>query len=198
MAETNRLEQFRKMASDDPTNELAHLSLGKAQLDAGQAQEAVESLDRAISLNPAISKAYQLAAAALEKLGRQADAIDFLTRGVKVADDRGERMARDEMAATLRGLGAPVPAFTEKAAVAVQVGEGLVQCKRCGEVKSRLPKAPFSNPQGKEIFEKVCAECWQQWIRMGTKVINELRLPLNDPQAQKVYDQHMVEFLNLK
>jgi len=25
-----------------------------------------------------------------------------------------------------------------------------------------------------------------------------LRLPLADPQAQKAYDQHMLEFLNLK
>ena len=32
---------------------------------------------------------------------------------------------------------------------------------------------------------------------MGTKVINELRLPLNDPQAQKIYDQHMMDFLTL-
>jgi Fe-S cluster biosynthesis and repair protein YggX len=32
---------------------------------------------------------------------------------------------------------------------------------------------------------------------MGTKVINELRLPLSDPQAQKIFDQHMREFLNL-
>jgi Fe-S cluster biosynthesis and repair protein YggX len=33
---------------------------------------------------------------------------------------------------------------------------------------------------------------------MGTKVINELRLPMNDPQAQKIYEQHMVEFLGLR
>jgi hypothetical protein len=32
---------------------------------------------------------------------------------------------------------------------------------------------------------------------MGTKVINELRLPMDDPKAGKIYDQHMVEFLNL-
>jgi Fe-S cluster biosynthesis and repair protein YggX len=198
MADMNRLEQFRKMANDDPNNELAHLSLGKAYLDAGQAAEAVESLDRTISLNPAISKAYQLAAAALEKLGRKQDAIDRLTHGARIADDRGERMPRDEMAAALRALGAPVPAFTEKSTVAVQVGEGQVLCKRCGEVKSKLAKPPFSNAMGREIFERICAECWRQWIGMGTKVINELRLPLNDPQAQKVYDQHMSEFLNLK
>jgi Fe-S cluster biosynthesis and repair protein YggX len=198
MSDTSRLEQFRKMANDDPTNELAHLSLGKAYLDAGQAEEAVGSLDRAIELNPAISKAYQLAAAALDKLGRKADAVDRLTRGVKVADDRGERLARDEMAATLTSLGAPVPAFTEKAVAARNVGEGQVLCKRCSEVKSKLAKPPFSNALGREIYEKICADCWNQWIRMGTKVINELRLPLNDPQASKIYDQHMAEFLNLK
>ncbi|HEX4123360.1 MAG TPA: Fe(2+)-trafficking protein [Tepidisphaeraceae bacterium] len=198
MADTSRLEQFRKMANDDPTNELAHLSLGKAYLDAGQAEEAVASLDRAIELNPKISKAYQLAGAALEKLGRKSESIDRLTRGVTVADERGERQARDEMAASLTALGAPVPAFAEKSSAAVQVGEGKVLCKRCGEAKPSLPKPPFSNPQGRQIFENVCADCWNQWIRMGTKVINELRLPLNDPQAQKVYDQHMAEFLNLK
>ncbi len=32
---------------------------------------------------------------------------------------------------------------------------------------------------------------------MGTKVINELRLPLSDPQAQKIFAQHEKEFLNL-
>ena len=33
---------------------------------------------------------------------------------------------------------------------------------------------------------------------MGTKVINELRLPLGDPKARKAYDDHMVDFLNLR
>jgi len=47
------------------------------------------------------------------------------------------------------------------------------------------------------IQEKICADCWREWIGMGTKVINELRLPLNDPRAQKEFDRHMYEFLNL-
>jgi len=25
-----------------------------------------------------------------------------------------------------------------------------------------------------------------------------MRLPLSDPQAQKIFDQHMIEFLNLR
>jgi len=48
------------------------------------------------------------------------------------------------------------------------------------------------------IYEKICNDCWREWIAMGTKVINEMRLPLSDPQAQKVFDQHMMEFLNLQ
>jgi len=57
---------------------------------------------------------------------------------------------------------------------------------------------PFRNAVGQEIYQKICADCFREWIGMGTKVINELRLPMNDPQAQKVYDQHMMEFLNLR
>ncbi|CAA9413769.1 MAG: hypothetical protein AVDCRST_MAG64-2478, partial [uncultured Phycisphaerae bacterium] len=34
-----RIEQFRKMASDDPGNELGHFSLGRALLDAGRDAE---------------------------------------------------------------------------------------------------------------------------------------------------------------
>jgi len=35
-------------------------------------------------------------------------------------------------------------------------------------------------------------------IKMGTKVINELRLPMNDPQAQTIWDQHIRAFLGLQ
>ena len=84
------------------------------------------------------------------------------------------------------------------AEVKTEVGQGEVLCKRCGRVAPKMPSQPFSNAQGKMIFENICADCWRAWIGMGTKVINELRLPLADPQAQKIFDQHMLEFLNLK
>jgi Fe-S cluster biosynthesis and repair protein YggX len=43
-----------------------------------------------------------------------------------------------------------------------------------------------------------CVGRWKEWVAMGTKVINELRLPMNEPEAQKVFDKHMYEFLNLQ
>jgi Fe-S cluster biosynthesis and repair protein YggX/predicted TPR repeat methyltransferase len=194
----SRIEQFRKMAEADPDNELGHFSLGRAYLDAGQYEQAVESLRRVVELNPNISKAYQLLAEAQLKQGKRDSAIQFLTMGARIANERGDHMPRNAMLATLKELGAPVPEFAAKAAPAQPVGEGQVLCSRCGQVKPRMPNAPFSNAQGKMIHERVCADCWREWIGMGTKVINEMRLPLADPQAQKIFDQHMMEFLNLK
>jgi Fe-S cluster biosynthesis and repair protein YggX len=197
MSESNsRIEQFRKMAEADPNNELGHFSLGKACLDAGMTTQAIQSFQRALELNPNLAKVYQLLATALLKENRKAEAIERLTRGVDIAAARGDLMPKKEMIAMLKDLGAPVPESV--VAVAPQpVGEGQVSCHRCGRVARKLPGPVFSNALGKEIYEKICADCWREWIAMGTKVINELRLPLSDPQAQKIFDQHMKEFLNL-
>lgn len=185
------------MAEADPNNEIGHFSLGRALLDAGQFSEAAASFGRAIAINSNLSKAYQLMASALLKIEQKSEAIEKLQAGVKVADARGELMPKNEMIRMLKELGAEVP-VEQKAAVDREAGAGEVLCARCGQIKPKLPRAPFSHPQGQMIFDKVCADCWREWIPMGTKVINELRLPLADPQAQKMYDQHMLEFLNLK
>ena len=193
----SRIEQFRKMASDDPNNELGHFSLGRALLDAGHFDEAAQSFDRAIAINANLSKAYQLAATALLKQNQRDRAIEKLTQGVKIADARGDVMPRTEMVKMLTDLGAPVPELASQKQAPVEVGEGQVLCKRCGKVKPKLPKPPMRNAFGQEIYDNICADCWRDAIGQGTKVINELRLPLNDPQANKIWDQHIREFLNL-
>jgi len=199
VAQTNsRLEQFQKMANDDPSNEVAHFSLGREYLAAGRNDEALASLARCLELNPNIAKAYHLSAQALVALHRKDEAVSKLTEGVKRADERGEMMPRNEMVAMLKELGAPVPDFKSASQPAQAVGEGQVACARCHKVNPKLPKPPFKGPNAQEVYEKICAACWREWIPMGTKVINELRLPLNDPQAQKIYDQYMMEFLNLR
>ena len=197
MAENReRIEQFRKMAEADPANELGHFSLGRALLDDGQFGEATSSLRRVIELNPNISKAYQLLGDALLKQNDSGAAVAVYTTGVKIAASRGDVMPKNEMTAKLKELGAAVPEVASTTA-ATAAGEGEVLCKRCGKIQPKLPKPPFSNAFGQEIFENIGAPCWREAIGHGTKVINELRLPLADPQAQKLWDQHIREFLNL-
>jgi len=196
MADNVTIERFRKMASDDPDNVLGHFSLGRALAEAGQHEEAISPLQRVIELDRNISRAYQLLANSLLATQRRDEAVAQLTSGVTVAHERGDMMPKTEMLKQLQELGAPVPQLAKKEEI--KVGEGQVFCQRCKQVNPRLPAPPFSNAQGKLIYENTCAACWREWIGMGTKVINELRLPLSDPQAQKIFDQHMMEFLNLK
>jgi Fe-S cluster biosynthesis and repair protein YggX len=190
------IERFAKMAQADPTNELGHFSLGRALLDDGQNAEAAASFARVIELNPNMGRAYQLLATALLNLDRRDEAIGRLAQGVKVAQSRGETLPKREMIAKLKELGITVP-DDEPAAPAVEIGSGQVLCKRCGKIAPKLASPPMRNAFGREIFEHTCADCWQEAIRVGTKVINELRLPLGDPKAGKIWDQHVREFLNL-
>jgi Fe-S cluster biosynthesis and repair protein YggX len=51
---------------------------------------------------------------------------------------------------------------------------------------------------GKKIYDQVCAECWDYWLRnLSIKVINEMRLDLSTEQGVEVYDQIMRETLGL-
>lgn len=201
MADVNtadeRIERFKKMAEADPNNELGHFSLGKAYLEVGRHAEAIDSLRRAIAINKNLSKAYQLIAQSQLKLERPGEAVATLTEGVKIANARGEMLPRNEMAEMLKGLGAAVPEFAQSGATKVEAGEGEVLCRRCGQVRPKLPGPPMRNDFGRLVFENTCAACWREAIGMGTKVINEMRLDLSDPRAQKVWDQNIREFLNL-
>lgn len=198
MAETNtRIEQFRKMANDDPNNALAHFSLGREYLNAGMFGDAVASFRRVLEIDGNITKAYHLLGTALLKDDKRDEAIGVLTAGVRRAHERGDMMPKNEMSRMLKDLGAAVPELEAKAPERAP-SAGEVQCRRCNQVKPKIASPPFRNAFGQEIYEKICADCWREAIGYGTKVINELRLPLADPQAQKMWDQHIREFLNLQ
>jgi Fe-S cluster biosynthesis and repair protein YggX len=197
-----RIQQFKQMAEADPDNELGHFSLGKAYLEAGRLDDATASLEKAVSLNPKMSKAYQLLGEALDGSKRRDRAIEWVTKGVTVADEQGDRMPRDAMAKMLKEWNATVPAFKEETAGTRALAAGVAtegfQCVRCGRPTGKLAKAPFRGELGQKILENVCDICWQEWVAMGTKVINELGLVLSTPSGQDAYDQYMIEFLQLE
>jgi Fe-S cluster biosynthesis and repair protein YggX len=71
-----------------------------------------------------------------------------------------------------------------------------VHCARCGRTDApALAKRPLPGSQGEELRERVCADCWAEWLHMEVMVINELRLNFMDPASQGILNQQMRQFL---
>jgi len=197
----DRIAQFRKMASDDPDNELGHFRLGQLLMEAGDYDEAMRSFRRTLELSPQFSKVYQLLGSCLIKLERPGDAAQVLREGFAVADERGDNMPRDEMAKLLGQLGQPVP--EPKRAAGGPAAAGGFRCLRpgclAGAHARQLPGPPMNDDIGRRIHASVCADCWNDWLRnYSIKVINEMRLDLSTERGQEVYDQVMQEFLGFE
>jgi Fe-S cluster biosynthesis and repair protein YggX/predicted TPR repeat methyltransferase len=192
---------LRKMASDDPDNELGHFRLGQLLAEAGDHAGAAASFERTLELSPGFSKVFQLLGQSLMKLGKKAEAIDVWTRGWKVADERGDKMPRDDMARLLRENGAPVPEVTRPQ---TDDGPGTgFKCQRpgclAGNRAKQLPGAPLPDDVHNRIHREICADCWNEWLRnYSIKVINELRLDLSSEYGQEEYDKYMHEFFGFE
>jgi Fe-S cluster biosynthesis and repair protein YggX len=130
-------------------------------------------------------------------MGDTAGAIQTLTQGYRIANDKGDLMPRNDMAMLLKEMGAPVPEVKVEELTPEDATSGKIKCRRCGRVAPKMPEAPFGGEFGQQIWAQSCAPCFREWIGQGTKVINELRLNLTEKAAQDVYDQHMKEFLNI-
>ena len=197
-AATDRITQFEKMAREDPTNDMAHFSLGNAYLQAGRAAEAAKAFENAVAVNPGMSKAYQLGGEAMIKAGWVDKAEAILKKGYEVAATRGDRMPQQAIVELLTSIGREPPQVVAAPSGADQLKiSGAFVCRRTGRPGTKLPAPPFRGPLGQWIFENISAETWRTWIGQGTKVINELRLDLSRDQDQDAYDMHMREFLGI-
>jgi Fe-S cluster biosynthesis and repair protein YggX len=197
----DRIAQFRKMAHDDPDNELGHFRLGQLLMEAEQYPEAVASFRRTLELSPQFSKVYQLLGSCLVKENKREEAVKVLREGFAVADERGDNIPCDEIVKLLTELGESAPA-SKRAKGSSAGGEGGFRCQRpgcpAGAYARQLAKPPMSDELGKKIYSQVCAECWDYWLRnLSIKVINEMRLDLSTEQGAEVYDQIMRETLGL-
>jgi tetratricopeptide (TPR) repeat protein len=197
-----RIAQFQKMAHDDPDNELGHFRLGQLFMEAKQLDDAVASFRRTLEISPQFSKVYQLLGTCLNQLGRRDEAVATLKEGFAVADERGDNLPRDEMARLLVQLGEPAPVSQRGGGIGDGPGDGF-RCERPGCMMGararRLTKPPFKDELGGQIVERICADCWNDWLKnFSVKVINELRLDLSTEGGQKEYDRYMREYLGLE
>jgi Fe-S cluster biosynthesis and repair protein YggX len=192
-----RIAQFRKMASDDPDNELGHFRLGQLLMEAQQYEEAIASFCRTLEISPQFSKVYELLAESLLKVNRKAEAIEVLQNGWKIADERGDWKPRETIGKLLGELGEPLP---QPAKTADDSGPGTgFRCQRptCdkGNHAHQLAAPPLPDELGRRVYEEICADCWQEWVQgYGKKVLNELRLDLSTEFGQEEYDKYMRGF----
>ncbi|HEY7424493.1 MAG TPA: Fe(2+)-trafficking protein [Gemmataceae bacterium] len=198
----DRIAQFRKMANDDPDNELGHYRLGQLLMEAQQYPDAIQSFRRTLELSPRFSKVYHLLAQSLLANNQRDEAIAVLKQGFDVADEQGDNMPREAMARMLTELGEPEPVSKKKAKGGPQ-GEGGFRCQRpgcwAGSRARQLDKPPMTDEVGQRIYASVCADCWMDWVRnYSIKVINELHLDLSTERGQEEYDRYMREFLGLE
>ena len=197
-----RIAQFRKMAHDDPDNELGHFRLGQLLQEAGRHEEALVSFRRTLELSTQFSKVFQLMGSCLISLNRRDEAVQVLQEGFQVADQRGDNIPREEMAKLLVQLGEPAPTPKKTTAAGAEGPGGGFRCQRpgcfAGSRARQLAKPPMSGELGQKIYANVCADCWQYWLRdLSIKVINEMRLDLSTEQGAEIYDQIMRETLGI-
>jgi Fe-S cluster biosynthesis and repair protein YggX len=194
----SRIAQFENMVRPeaDPNNDMAWYSLGSAYADAGRPLDAAQAFEKCLRLNPAMSKAYQLAGANFIAAGKQDEAKRILTEGYSSAASRGDRMPMTAMADLLKQLGAPIPEVAAPGAGVSPAGGDFI-CGRTGRPGTRMVRPPFRGPVGEWIQSNISQETFNNWIAQGTKVINELRLDLSRDEDEAVYDQHMREYLGI-
>lgn len=199
----DRIAQFRKMATDDPENELGHFRLGQLLLEDNLFAEAAKSFERTLELSPQFSKVYQLLGECYVKLGQKDKAVEVWTAGYKVADERGDKMPRDAMGKLLTDHGAPIPKTEEPAAEDDGEPGTAFRCERpgcaSGKRARQLPAPPLPDAVGDRIYQHVCADCWNAWFKdYSIKVINELRLDLSSEFGQAEYDKYMREYFGFE
>jgi Fe-S cluster biosynthesis and repair protein YggX len=70
-----------------------------------------------------------------------------------------------------------------------------ITCTRCGQTRAGFDRPPFPGPIGARIVDGICQECWSQWLKQQTMLINHYGLNVMDPQARNFLKQNMQAFL---
>lgn len=70
------------------------------------------------------------------------------------------------------------------------MNEATMTCRRCGEEKSPLDRPPFRSELGERIVASICPDCWQDWLKHQTQLINHYGLDPRKPESRTfLYEQ---------
>jgi Fe-S cluster biosynthesis and repair protein YggX len=60
-----------------------------------------------------------------------------------------------------------------------------ITCRRCGEDANRLERPPFRTELGERVQASICQDCWKDWLKHQTLLINHYGLDPRDPKARE-------------
>lgn len=70
-----------------------------------------------------------------------------------------------------------------------------IQCTRCGQRGAPLPYAPLNNDLGRRVQNEICQNCWGEWLKYQTMLINHYGLNVRDPEAKKFLSENLEKYL---
>ena len=70
-----------------------------------------------------------------------------------------------------------------------------ITCTRCGQSRDQLTRPPLPGDLGNRIYDTICQDCWKEWLRQQTAVINHYGLDLLDAKARQFLTQQTEAFL---
>lgn len=58
-----------------------------------------------------------------------------------------------------------------------------------------MPAPPLPGDLGNRIYDAICQNCWQEWLKHQTALINHYGLNLMDPEARTFLKQQTEAYL---
>ncbi|MEH6472346.1 MAG: oxidative damage protection protein [Halopseudomonas sp.] len=71
-----------------------------------------------------------------------------------------------------------------------------VLCKKYQQQLEGLDRPPYPGARGKEIFDTVSKQAWQEWLEHQTRLINEKHLNMMDAEARTYLTAQMDLFFS--
>ncbi len=68
-------------------------------------------------------------------------------------------------------------------------------CARCEREGGRVKAPPVPGDLGRRIFDSICQQCWQDWLKEQTAIINHYGLNVLDPKARTFLLERTENFL---
>jgi Fe-S cluster biosynthesis and repair protein YggX len=70
----------------------------------------------------------------------------------------------------------------------------MVMCVKLGQKLEGLDKPPLKGELGQRVFDNVSKEAWKLWVSHSTMIVNEYRLELGTPEANKIWLAELEKF----